>query len=172
MLSLGLGLRRGGGAGAVLGPRYWRIHVDLVFGQYYAAGYRPMITEIEFRDSIGGTDLTASADAVEKSIAEADGNSDLRSHLAFDNSGSVANSWFRDQTPGDQTSWVGWDFGPAGANIVEVHMLCNYSAQPDRNGHPQAFRLQSADDTAGPWTDVLTVTGLSQWVNWEWRTFN
>lgn len=145
--------------------RYWRI---LVTEQQGDASGRFSASEIEFRDSMGGVDLTDPADAVAKSFKKSffGGNS---GDMAFDDSHS-SGTWFTSNGSvyAGGGEWIGWDFGLGSeVAIVEVGVRAIHT---QLGLSVKAFTVQHSSD-AVTWTDAWSEASIPVWSANEIRTY-
>ena len=145
--------------------RYWRILIhDSDAGSFYA------VSELEFRDTLGGSDLTGSGTPI--SGGEDAGKTDDQ---AFDDT-YFTNEWRL--TVGDfpdaDDHWIGYDFGSGNAfEIIEIEMSARDGT--NFNQTPTKFDVQYSDDTV-TWTTAWSVDfagpGQTSWTVSETKVFS
>jgi len=132
---------------------YWRLYVTA-----NQSGNYTNISELEFRGSVGGADLTVPNGPGKFDSAYAGASTDRQ---AFDD--DTATYW--ESGGGAPPHWLWYAFGED-VDIGEVSIRTG----PYANESPADFKVQySGDGTA--WTDALTVTGETGWAAGETRTF-
>ena len=133
--------------------RYWRIYITATVGGGYIE-----LSEVEWRDALGGANLATGGVASESSY------DDIGSTGAHAFDGDAVTRW---ATAGGQAtpSWLAYDFGAA----VEPASLMIRNAQNPPSGNPignapSAFRIEYSDDGLN-WFD----SGFA-WSSLEWLT--
>jgi hypothetical protein len=129
--------------------RYWRLFVSV-------GANVTEIAEMEYRTSIGGSDVTGSGSA---SVNSSGGGTSAAD--AFDNDGVT-----RWQSPISGSCWLKYDFGAGNEkNVAEVAFVA--SARP--SFAPSHFQIQYSDDDA-TWAVWLPVSGAT-WFPGERKVF-
>lgn len=125
--------------------RYWRISISQNSGASGVTG----LSELEFRGSVGGSDLTGSGTAL--SGGSGTDNVGSEAAKAFDN--NTGTTWTRTSAT---NTWVGYDFGVA-VTVAEIAITAETTSL---TRSPQAFTLDWSDDGSS-WTvaDTFTVYG-------------
>ena len=143
--------------------RYWRVQIDANYNSTYLS-----IAEIEMAETIGGGDLTTSAQA----ISGGDRGATFATAQAFDNNATTA--WSILRSAGSAALWIGQDFGVG--NAVEIKQV-KLTARPDfTTGHsnalhmPAKWRLQYSDNGM-TWTTHWTFAREAPWALGETRTY-
>lgn len=138
--------------------RYWRLlSID------YASGSWTGFPEMEMRTSVGGSDVTDSAYAIEGGHYSS--NSGDR---AFDD--NISTWWNIANGQPDENKWVGQDFGSGNEqDIVEIS-ITSRDHSSYFNQTPTEFKIQHSDDGT-TWTDALHVEGEATWTREETRTY-
>ena len=134
------------------GHRYWRVYITATGGSVYAS-----ITEIEFRGSVGGSDMTSPSLAGARSFSSTNfgGNP---ANLAFDD--NFTTGWASNGNPMPQ--YIGWDFNSPVA-VAEFAITRGISVYGVTNRWPTEFDLQYSDDNSS-WTTARSVLILaSSW---------
>lgn len=138
-------------AGPYGSHRYWRVFSTTNNGNATDTG----IAEIEFRGSVGGSDLTGSGTA----ISGGSGSDTGAASTAFDN--LTNNGWVRSAT---SSVWIGYDFGSAVA-VAEVQLTA-LATNPDRN--ITAGSVDWSDD-GSTWTTAFSFS-IYAWTPSQSRT--
>lgn len=136
--------------------RYWRIYITANNGDAYTA-----ISEIEFRATAGGTDLTWPAMTTAQSSAYSGWGAD---RAVNNNTGAASNSWVTDG--GSPPHWASFDFA-SGVSPVE---LVIYGEPGQANRSPKDFLVQYSDDGTS-WATLVAITGAIGWTD-SARTFS
>lgn len=136
--------------------RYWRVYITANNG---SVDYT-YLTELEFRDSPGGSDQAVGGTGIASSVFD----SNDREEKPYD--GSDTSVWMTAQGQ-VQPSWVGYDFG-AGVNVSEIAVTAYIDSYNDRM--PKDFDVQYSDDGSS-WTTAWSVTGETGWGTTETRVF-
>lgn len=111
--------------------RYWRVYVTAVNGSSIVG-----LTELEFRSSSGGADLTGAGTA----ISGGDFSGTLAKAKAFDNG---AGEWASNALPG----WIGYDFGGSPVDVVEISIkIRTTDPANDVLQSPKTFSVDYSDD--------------------------
>lgn len=144
--------------------RYWRVNVSQNNGgTNYVA-----IAELEFRATIGGSDLTTPTGAITAAASSGDANSGNAYYMAFDD--NLTNEWSSNALSIPQ-GWIRYDFGTP-IYIAEISMCANHATG---EVHPQYaplnFTVEGSNDLA-TWVTKKSVTGQTNWLNSEFRQFN
>jgi hypothetical protein len=142
------------GASAARVPHvYWRIFADTNNGD---ASFTSL-AEVEFRGSVGGSDLGPALTAITAAQALKSGEAaGLEAWKAFDDVATTA--WAHGVTT---NAWIGRDFG-AVVDVVEVALTINDSPGATFARAPATGKLQYSDD-ASTWVTVFTF-GLYGWI--------
>lgn len=149
-----------GGGGGGLSARYWRVYITANDGSGSYIG----MTELELKDTLGGTDLTSAALASANAAASSSVNASNTEAMAFDN--SSGNGWLGWVAP----QWIRWDFGAGNDKTIrQITIRGSWNAP---SASPKDFELQRSGNGTD-WTTVLTVTGQTAWTgSTDVRTFN
>lgn len=142
---------------ALVAARYWRIDVT--------ASEHPdevAMSEIEFRETVGGADATSPADAAARASASSEFSGFYAASLAFDGSTDVWSS------NAGAPQWIQWDF-VSPALIREVSILCRLGA--NYKSSPLRFSIQTSDDLVA-FSTVYVSTLQDEWGNPETRLYN
>lgn len=126
--------------------RYWRMNIAENFGAPYCS-----VAELEFRESLGGSDATGSGTA----SASSSGNSTTPAG-AFDNNSSVGWQWAAFAGSG----WLAYDFGVGVSKDITQVALTMWPFIGD--GAPKTWSLQYSDDGSS-WTTSFTITNDPAW---------
>lgn len=129
------------------GYRYARLYCSTAY-----IPNRILISEVQFRAAVGGSDLTRSDKASKGGSASSYGYSATKSYPFDDNTGT-----YGDNYPGSLPYWIQWDFGTAIQPLAEL-AISNNSGSPQNM--PKDFILQGSND-ASSWDDIVTVSGES-----------
>jgi hypothetical protein len=137
--------------------RYWRLQIDQSGTQNSTIG---CIAEIEFREEVGGADVTGSGTA---SASTSDYST--TPDMAFDN--NLANFW--GQNTG-AAAWIQYDFGAGNEKWIKEYRIVGRDGNEGEIQTPQGFTLQySADGTT--WVDADIRAGEVWGVNNPTRDF-
>lgn len=131
---------------------YWRIYVSA----NQSSGYTN-ISELEFRESVGGADVSSPGQPGRVDSAYAGTTNE--SHMVDNNTG---NYW---ESANGVPHWVWYAFG----REVELAEL-SLRTGPYAGESPKDFLIQYSGDGTN-WTTAKTVTGSTGWSAWETRTF-
>lgn len=134
------------------GKPLWRLNVTAVDNNSQLS-----LTELEFRGSVGGADLTGSGRSWHRSTGFG-----LPSANAFDNNTST----IYHETATNQTGILGYEFDDT-VDVAQLYILPR-AGNPTQS--PEDFTLQSSPDGI-TWTTELTVTGQTGWTA-SARTFD
>lgn len=146
--------------------RYWRVIVTDVQSGFAGVEDFTIVSELEFRATVGGADQTGSGTP----IARSQPLSDRRAEKAFD--GLTTTEWWGSDSVQDQgRNWIGYDFGAG--NDVQVLQIAISSGdtQTKANQAPVEFAIQCSDDSTTWITAWGVVTTPSDWTPSETRTF-
>lgn len=142
------------GGGSSYGThRYWRVYITQNAGHSTTTE----VQEIEFRGSVGGSDLTGSGTPISGGSGSTEAGTTVLA--AFDN---TTNIWGRTSPT---NTWIGYDFGAP----VSVAELAITSATSSFTTAPQSFSLDWSDDNAS-WTTADTFTAYG-WLFGQTRTY-
>jgi len=131
----------------------WRVKFNTNGGNT-AAG----LEELEFRESVGGADITTTTANYAISIGEFGGTPTPN---AFDN---TAAAWaYNVAVPG---AWIGYCFASA-KQILQVSIKASTG-----NAAPVDFDVQGSNDGGMTWTTVRNFVTPATWTNGETRLFN
>lgn len=134
----------------MLSARYWRVYITANDGSGSYIG----MTEIELKDTLGGSDLTSAALASTNALASSEVNGSNTAAMAFDNSSSKG--WLGWLAP----QWIRWDFGPG--NDKTIRQITIRGSWNAASASPKDFLLQGSGNGTD-WTTVMTVTGQTGW---------
>ena len=144
-------------SGITLSRRYWRISVTANNGSAYFG-----IAEFQFRNTVGGSNITSFASAATRASASTEVNSSNSARHAFGTGLGVG--WLSAASP-TPPQWLQYVFDTP-ETILQISMAPNGN-QP--TAIPSAFTVQNSPDGV-TWTTVKTVTGQTGWSGA--RTFN
>ncbi len=144
----------GGGYGS---HRYWRIAISANNGD----ASNTQICEMEFRGSVGGSDLTGSGTV----LSGGSGSDGLGNEAAkaFDN--NTTTTWVRTSAT---NTWIGYDFGSA-TTVAEVMIRAYTAPGTEYSRAPKNFTLDYSDDGSS-WTTADTFTAYG-WVATQERVY-
>lgn len=149
------------------GHRYWRLYIDQNDGGSYCG-----FTEVEFRGSVGGSNLLTAqtADGTVSASSWVNGSNAAWKGADGDYSSS---GWL--SSTNDKNQWWQYDFGgddhsgSPSANVAQIAITGSWNAP---SSSPRDFRLQWSDD-GSTWNTVLTKTGEVGWSgSGDTRIFN
>lgn len=150
---IGFGARRepegGGGFGA---HRYWRVYI---YSNARNNGEGSMV-ELEMREAISGSDVTAGATATDDAASGSAPN-------AIDNTSA------RWGLGSSFPHWLKVDFGAANDKAIVEIAITTRSDFPDEG--PRDFSLQYSDDDSS-WTTAFSIWGVDDWTSGETRAFS
>lgn len=153
-LLMQLGMMMAGGAGPVVGHRYWRVAIDSVGGTNVSLG------EIAFLALDGSIYPTASGTASASASLAGNGAGN-----AFNGDGAA--TFWASGAPAPQ--WVQYDFASAAPDVHGVSITAR--SDTGANEAPSSFRLQWSDDGSA-WTDAQAYTGIASWDAANHRMFH
>jgi hypothetical protein len=135
--------------------QYWRVLcLENENTTYYGIG------ELEFRNTVGGSDIATEGNAIAGSE-----RASFPKENAFDGVTGGTNSWSTEKANGADC-WIGQNFG-TDEEILEI-MIKARGANPGQA--PREFKVQGSVDGV-TWYDKLSVTGEPNWSSNEERTF-
>lgn len=135
------------------GYRFYRLNVSAVDG-----GTNIRIDELEYRESLGGSDVTGSGEATESRL--------LSNSFSSDNLYTGTTAFWLTPT-GATTAWAAYDFGSGREkNIVQYTVKTGNTA----NQSPRDWTLEASHDFES-WDVLHTVTGETGWSSGETRTY-
>lgn len=144
-----------------LSARYWRLHITANDGNTLYCG----MTELELKETVGGSDATVAAERGIRASASSEINGSNLASMAFDN--DIYHSGWLSNTAA--ASWIQWDFGAGNDKTIRQITIRGSWNVPASS--PKDFTLQGSANGSS-WTTVLTVTNQTNWTVNELRTFN
>ena len=151
----------GGGPAITLTARHWRVFITANGGDNSFTG----IIEIDFRETVGGTNLTVDGTNASSSSRHLTFIDDK----AFDGSLASTDGWIVGFTGNPLPAWIAYDFGAE--QLVQEILIGSYSTSSLTNERSvKDFLIQNSPDGV-EWTTILEVTNQTGWTFGDQRAF-